>query len=124
MGITTVLLYVFAEPLIGVFTPDAEVIELGAQCLRIVAFIQVPQLMAWVFGGLLRGAGDTKIIFYITASTNWGIRTLFSVLLIRVFHTGLVATIYIMCIDILARLLLLYLRYRSGKWKNVMEKTR
>lgn len=124
MAITTVLLFIFAAPLIGVFTPDQEVIELGAQCLKIVAFIQVPQLMAWVFGGLLRGAGDTKIIFYITASTNWGIRTLFSVLLIRVFHTGLVATIYIMCLDILARLLLLYLRYRSGKWKNVMAKTR
>lgn len=124
MAATTVLLFVFASPLIGIFTPDQEVIELGAKCLQIVALIQVPQMAAWVFGGLLRGAGDTKIIFYITASTNWGIRTLFSVLVIRAFHMDLTATIWVMCIEILVRLVLLYLRYRSGKWKTIMEKNK
>lgn len=122
MAVTTVLLFVFASPLIGVFTPDREVIELAAKCLQIVALIQVPQVAAWIFGGLLRGAGDTKIIFYISASTNWGIRTLFSVLVIRVFHMDLIATIWVMCIEILVRLVLLYLRYKSGKWKSVMDK--
>lgn len=121
MAITTVALYVFASPLIGVFTPDQEVIDMAAKCLRIVALIQIPQMAAWVFGGLLRGAGDTKIIFYITAATNWGIRTLFSVLVIRVFHLDLIATIWVMCTEILVRLVLLYLRYRSGKWKTIMK---
>ena len=123
MAVTTVLLYVFASPLIGVFTPDQEVIAMAAKCLQIVALIQVPQVAAWIFGGLLRGAGDTKIIFYISASTNWGIRTLFSVLVIRLFHMDLIATIWVMCIEILVRLVLLYLRYKSGKWKTIMNKT-
>jgi len=122
MAITTVALYVFASPLIGIFTPDGEVIEMAAKCLQIVALIQIPQMAAWVFGGLLRGAGDTKIIFYITAATNWGIRTLFSVLVIRAFHMDLIATIWVMCTEILVRLLLLYMRYRSGKWMHVMER--
>ena len=122
MAATTVLLFVFATPLIGIFTPDEEVIALGAKCLQIVAVIQIPQMAAWVFGGLLRGAGDTKIIFYITASTNWGIRTLFSVLAIRLFHLDLTATIWVMCIEIMVRLILLYARYKTGKWKNVMDK--
>ena len=123
MAVTTVLLYVFASPLIGVFTPDQEVIAMAAKCLQIVALIQIPQVAAWIFGGLLRGAGDTKIIFYISASTNWGIRTLFSVLVIRLFHMDLIATIWVMCIEILVRLVLLYLRYKSGKWKTIMNKT-
>ena len=122
MAITTVGLFVFATPLIGIFTPDQEVIALAAKCLQIVALVQIPQMAAWVFGGLLRGAGDTKIIFYITAATNWGIRTLFSVLVIRLFHMDLIATIWVMCIEILIRLLFLYLRYRSGKWKTVMDR--
>ena len=126
MGISVMLftglgLYVFAEQILGVFTPDQEVIAIAAKCLRLMGFIQAPQLMAWVYGGALRGAGDTKSIFYISASTNWGIRTLFSVLAIRVFHLDLFSTFVVMTIEIFVRLFLLYLRYRSGKWKTIMQ---
>ncbi len=119
MCFTGVGLYIFAEPIIGVFTPDLEVIAIASTCLRVMALIQPPQLAAWVLGGALRGAGDTKSIFYITASTNWGIRTLFSVLAIRVFHLTLLSTYWIMVVELMARLLLLYLRYRSGKWQTL-----
>jgi len=121
MALATVGLFVFAEPIIGVFTPDQDVIRIAAFCLRITAFIQVPQLMAWVYGGALRGAGDTKSIFYITAATNWGVRTLFSVLAIRVFHLDLSSIYYVMVAEIMVRLFFLYLRYRSGKWQHTME---
>ncbi|MBQ2748204.1 MAG: MATE family efflux transporter [Clostridia bacterium] len=122
MCLTGLGLYIFAEELIGIFTPDQEVIVIAARCLRLMALIQPPQLMAWVYGGALRGAGDTKSIFYIGAFTNWGIRTLFSVLAIRVFHLDLYAAFVFMSVEILARLFLLYLRYRSGKWKTIMQK--
>ena len=122
MCLTGLGLYIFAEELIGIFTPDQEVIAIAARCLRLMALIQPPQLMAWVYGGALRGAGDTKSIFYIGAFTNWGIRTLFSVLAIRVFHLDLYAAFVFMSVEILVRLLLLYLRYRSGKWKTIMQK--
>jgi len=113
-------LYFFAEPLIGIFTADQEVIAIAAHCLRLVAFMQVPQVTAWTLSGVLRGAGDTKFNFYITAATNWGIRTVFSVIAIRVLHFGLYSTQIIILIEILARLALLYLRYRTGKWKTVI----
>ena len=85
-----------------------------------IAFMQIPQVLAWNFAGALRGAGDTKICFYIAAVTNWGVRTLFSVTAIRVFHQGLVVMQCIILAEILCRLCLLYWRYRSGKWKNVL----
>ncbi len=122
MCFTGLGLYVFAEPIIGVFTPDQEVIVLAAHCLRLMGFIQAPQLMGWVFGGALRGAGDTKSVFYITAFTNWAIRTLFSVLAIRVWHMGLYSTYVVMSVEILIRMFLLYLRYRSGKWQHTLQK--
>jgi len=122
MAATTVLMLLFARQLISIFTPDEEVIELGAKCLMISACIQVPQVITWVYSGALQGAGDTKSIFYISAGTNWFIRTLFSVLLIRVFHLGLIEVHYVTSVECLARLLFTWLRYRSGKWKEIGER--
>lgn len=122
MAFTGAGLFIFSNQLISVFTPDADVIALAAHCLRLVAFMQIPQVAAWIFSGVLRGAGDTKFNFYITAATNWSIRTLWSVLAIRVFHFGLFSTQVVMLVEIVVRLMLLYLRYRTGKWKYVLEK--
>lgn len=95
---------------------------MAAECLRLMGMIQTIQVAAWILSGVLRGAGDTSVNFYITAATNWGIRTLFSVLAIRVFGLDLYAAYIIMMVEIAARLLLLYLRYRTGKWKTIMKK--
>lgn len=121
MCFTGLGLYIFAEPLISVFTPDRDVIIMAAECLRLMGIIQAPQLAAWVFAGVLRGAGDTTVNFYISAATNWGIRTLFSILAVRVFEMDLYATYVIVAIEVVVRTFALYLRYRSGKWKTIMK---
>ena len=94
---------------------------MAAECLRLMGIIQAPQLAAWVFAGVLRGAGDTTVNFYISAATNWGIRTLFSILAVRVFGMDLYATYVIVAIEVVVRTFALYLRYRSGKWKTIMK---
>ena len=124
MLFTGTALYVFARPIISFFTPDEDVILLSAKCLQVLAVMQIPQVLCWVFGGVLRGAGDTKYNFYVTASTNWLIRTLFSILLIRVFHLGVVEIHYVMVVECLVRLFFLFLRYRSGKWIEIGLKMR
>ena len=86
-----------------------------------MAVIQIPQMIAWVYAGLLRGAGDTKVSFYITAATNWCIRAVCAVLLVRVFHKDLIAYCYVIDIEIMVRLALMYWRYKSGKWKSIMK---
>lgn len=122
MCFTGLGLYTFAEPIISIFTPDQEVIRIAADCLRLMGIIQAPQVAAWIFSGVLRGAGDTTVNFYISAGTNWGVRTLFSVLAIRVFGLDLHAVYIVISVEILVRLFALYLRYRSGKWKTIMKK--
>ena len=122
MLITGGALYIFSEQLIGIFTPDKEVIKIAAECLELMALIQAPQVAAWIFSGVLRGSGDTTVNFYISASTNWGVRTLFSVIAIRFMGLPLLASFAVMAIEICVRLALLYIRYRSGKWKTIMKK--
>ncbi|MDO4740624.1 MAG: MATE family efflux transporter [Eubacteriales bacterium] len=114
-------LFLFAEQLAGFITPDQEAIALAATCLRIVAFIQPIQTIAWNYGGALRGAGDTKWPFYITAASNWAVRVLGSVLLVHVFHMGLPAAVAAMCADNFVRMILMYLRFRSGKWMTAIK---
>lgn len=121
MVITGAVLVIFAGPLLSIFTPDQEVIRLAIPCLQLMGVVQPPQMAAWVFAGVLRGAGDTKINFYIAAATNWGVRTLFSVLAIQVFHLHLFSTFVVMTAEIFVRLFLLVLRYLSGKWKTAMQ---
>ena len=68
------VLYFFSRQLITIFTPDAEVIELGGRVLQIEALAQPCFALAMVISGVLRGAGDTKWPFYISAVGMWGIR--------------------------------------------------
>ena len=123
MAFAGAMLYIFAGPLVRIFTPDAEAIALAERCLHIVAFIQPIQVMAWIYAGALRGAGDTKWPFYITATTNWLIRTLGAWLCIRVFGLGLPEAVMCMCADSLARCIWTYVRFRGGKWKNAIKDT-
>ena len=114
-------LFFFAEPILGVFTPDREVIELGARCLKIDAFIQVPQMLAMIWGGAMRGAGDTKAPFAIITASMWGVRILGTVIGVRVLGFGLEAACIAMCADQCLRGVLFFFRWKSGKWKNAIQ---
>jgi putative MATE family efflux protein len=112
------LLFIFAGPILRFFTSDKEVIALAKTCLRIVAFLQPIQVQAWVLTGALRGAGDTRWSFYITALCSWLIRALGAVLVIRVFGFGLREAVFCMFADSTVRALLLFMRLKTGKWKK------
>ena len=116
-----IMIYIFARQLVSFFTPDPEAIELAVRCLHQVAFIQPVQVTAWILAGALRGAGDTKWPFYITAVCNWGIRTMGAYLCIRVFRLGLPEAVLCACADCAVRALMTYLRFRTGKWQQALK---
>ena len=122
MLIAGATLYVFAEPLVRLITPDEAAIALAKECLRIVAFIQPVQTAAWTYAGALRGAGDTRRPFYITAVCNWGIRTLGAWLCIRVFHMGLPQAVMCMCADNFVRMIWMGATFHKGAWKHALDK--
>ena len=82
------------------------------------------QTGAWIYAGALRGAGDTKWPFYITAACNWGIRTLGVFLCIRVFHMGLPEAVVCMCVDNAVRCLWTWLRFKGRKWEHAIDEKR
>ena len=114
-------LYFFANPLVRIINSDPDVVALAETCLKIVAFVQPIQLVTWVLAGALRGAGDTKWPFYITAIGNWLVRALFAALCVGVFNMGLPAAVVCMCLDQVLRATLMTLRFCSGKWMHVIK---
>jgi len=116
MLVAGIMLFVLANPLVRIINSDAEVVTMAERCLRQVAFVQPIQVIAWVLAGALRGAGDTRWPFYITALGNWLIRALGATLCVRVFHLGLPEAVLCMCADQVIRTVAMYLRFRTGKW--------
>lgn len=103
MAATGLLLFFFAEPIIGLFTRDAAVIVLGGTLLRIVAFAQPMEAYATIYAGALRGAGDSKWPFYINLVGVWGFRIGLSVIFVFAFGWGLPALWVAMLCDLTFR---------------------
>jgi len=111
------VLFAAAKPIVGFFTPDTAVIELGATLLRIIAVVQPMYALFIVLTGVMRGAGDTKMPFYITLVCMWGIRIVGGYIWINCFSGGIAGVWVIVSADLVARGAASLLRYISGKWK-------
>ena len=122
MAIMTCVLFFGSSFIMGIFTPDGEVIRHGSVLLKILAVIQIPQMIAFCISGALQGAGDTKTPLYITMVSMWGVRVLGCIVLVRIMGMGLYTVCVCMCTDNVVRCLLNIIAYKSGKWKAIAAK--
>ncbi|MBA2518530.1 MAG: MATE family efflux transporter [Chloroflexia bacterium] len=71
LGTGGVLVFIFAERMMGIFSSDPEVIAAGVSALRALS-LALPFWAVWfVSSGGLRGSGDTRTPLIIGASTMW-----------------------------------------------------
>ena len=116
-----VVLFFFGEPIIRLYSDDASIIEQGAFLLKMVALIQPLQSSQFIFTGALRGAGDTKYTAKVIFVTVMLVRPLVALFAVYVLHWGLTGAWIALVADQCLRTLLITLRYRSGKWKTVLQ---
>lgn len=121
MGSLSTLMFFIPELILGIFTRDAAVIALGTQLLKIVAFSEPFFAAAIIMEGVFNGVGDTKAPFVISLMTMWGIRILFTFLVVNVFHLGLASVWLCMVGDNVTRCILLVFRYFRGSWKRRLD---
>jgi Na+-driven multidrug efflux pump len=118
VGILMVLVFIFfGEQIAWLYTDDMSVVLLSAQVLLIYSFAQPAQSTQFVLAGALRGAGDTMYPLYSTAIGIWGGRVILGWLFVNIFEMGLPGAWVAMALDQCARAVLIYLRFKSGKWK-------
>lgn len=115
------IFFCFSTFLIWLFIPnDPEVIGLGASCLAIAAFEQPFMGLAMVYGGALRGAGDTKSPVYVSIVGIWGVRIPLAYIMAHVLCWGIVGIWMVMVADWLSRTLVYMYLYNRGKWKHIV----
>jgi Na+-driven multidrug efflux pump len=129
-----VVFYVAATPLAAFFLKGeaAEVIPLAAQLLRIVAYAMAPLALVMVLVGALRGAGDTRwplalnllgIVFFRVPLAYYLAKPVIYLPVmgwtIRGAGLGVVGAWYAAVTDIIARCILLILRFRHDAWQRI-----
>ncbi len=114
----------FAEPLVGVFAParpDA-VFEaarpLAVFMLRLASLYVMADAVMLVFSGALRGAGDTFWAMCISVGFHWLFLPV-TIVMLRVFHVDPRPTWVVLVVMIIAFSGAFYLRYRSGRWREI-----
>lgn len=113
---TGTLLFVFAQPLASIFTPDAEVIQLTTLILRIDAFAEPFLALAVVLAGAMRGALDVRYPMLLSMWCTWCLRVVLALLFVPVLHWGLAGAWIAMTVELTTRGLLCALYWRSKKW--------
>jgi Na+-driven multidrug efflux pump len=88
MSAIGVLLFVFAAPIMQLFTAEADVIAIGAAGLRVVALTQPFWAVGMAQTGGLRGTGDTRFPLIVGAAGMWT-AVLLAWLAVTVFGGGL-----------------------------------
>ena len=76
MGILACFFFFIPKTLISFFInkQEIDVIRIGAICLQVAAFEQIPIAIVTVLGSYFKGIGNPKRPFYVSFFTNWFLR--------------------------------------------------
>jgi putative MATE family efflux protein len=114
--VMTAVVIIFKYPLMGWFTQDADVIRIGGDYLTIVTSFYLIFTSMFIFGSVMRGAGDTLIPMFITLFSLWLVRIPAAFFLSDKFgETGIwwsIPTGWTM------GLVLTLIYYKMGRWKS------
>lgn len=118
MSISAILLFIFARPLISFFDSTPQVVEMGTECLRIVAPTLVASALGIVLGRGFDGAGDTTPAMAINLVTLWGMEVPFAYGFANWLGLGLTGIWWGRAIANTANGLLFATWFRLGRWKK------
>lgn len=116
MGLIFIL---FSHPLARLYTSDLVVAGMAGAVLKILALAQPGQSAQLTLSGALRGAGDTMYPLYASIIGIWVFRVGATYLFVNVFGWGLIGAWIALVTDQYIRSIVIYLRFRSGKWKYI-----
>ncbi len=115
--IISLILWVFAKPLIGLFGVTGEALTLGIQHLRFIAPFFVIFALYMSTAGVLTGSGDVLAAACVTLSVL-GVRVAATYIFNYGFHLGFPSLYYANPIGWAFGFIVVWLRFRTGIWKT------
>lgn len=121
----SLFLFALRRPIIGLYTDDTVIIELFCNILIIDIVVELGRALNHVYASFLRGVGDVRYPVAITMISTWGISVTLTYVFGIVLDLGLMGVWMAFIVDEWCRGLILWRRYRSGKWleKTLIRKT-
>lgn len=120
MCISGGVLYLAATPLMGLFSPNEKVVEIGASMLQLVSFSEPFFGLMIVLEGIFYGLGRTRYAFFIEVFSKWGIRIFFTFLCVKVWGLGIRAVWYCMIADNICKAVLFTIPVLSKRRREKM----
>ena len=124
VSVLVVSLLAFGENLIRMFTTTEEIIALGVRQLRILSVGYIGVALSQVFGGIMRGAGDTMPSMWISLITTVALRVPLAYIWAyftrsETYPAGSPDAIFFsLLISWIMGSVLNYAWYRRGKWRE------
>jgi putative MATE family efflux protein len=103
----------------SILASDPAVADLAAKCLVPAGFAQLGFAAAMIFGGALRGAGDTMNVMRITLASTFCLRLAGVLVVGGYFKMGVAAIWVVLCAELTIRGGLIFAHFSRGKWKHV-----
>lgn len=120
--IAAVIIALFAKNLLGLYTEDTEVIEIATKIMYVCSFILVVTAFQNCYSGALKGAGDTKFPLYSAIFCTLFVRVVLTYVIVEIFSGSIVFVWCATLTDLILRAIIIYIRYRSGRWEKYAKK--
>ena len=114
--IVSIVYFIFANPLITFFSPDADVIKHGSNSLRIFSLGYVVFAYGMVLSQAFNGAGDTRTPTWVNFIAFWIIEIPLAYFLSKAWNSPNGVFWAVVIAETVMAVLLIYL-FRQGKWK-------
>ena len=120
MGILACFFFFIPKTLVSFFInkQEIDVIKIGAICLQVAAFEQIPIAFVTVLGSYFKGIGNPKIPFYVSFFTNWFLRLPIAFYFISILRLPVYIYWFITTFQWLVESVILYYLYR----KNIIKR--
>ena len=113
-----ILFWLLADPLIRVFTSEADVVERGVESLKILSAGYIFAGFSMVFGQAFNGSGDTKTPAWINFLCYWCWQLPLAYILAKPLGVGVMGVYWSLVIAGATWALVGYGLFRRGKWKE------
>ena len=110
------MLFIFAEPLMGLFSTNTAVIALGTTVLRMVAVSEPFYGFSIIIEGMMQGVGRTKAPFVYNIIGMWAVRIVGTFLCTQLLGLGLISAWACMIAHNLLICILFMISYVRGSW--------
>jgi putative MATE family efflux protein len=97
---------------------DPELQQQAGNCLRMAGLVQSGFAAAMIFGGALRGAGDTVAVMKLNLASIIGVRLVGVLIVTQLFGFGLLGVWAVLCGELMLRGCLMMGRFQLGSWQH------